>query len=120
MASIQEKFAGLSPSGQNAAEAFIDFLLSLEEGEEKVTLRQEEGDQFSPFSSEPPVSTPVTTPEMPVSDPPDTKIILAEERVVDGEDNIIDFADINTRFTHKDMKGKESPQVRENKKIDWL
>jgi hypothetical protein len=113
---IEEKFMRLSPAGKGAAEAFIDFLLSREKREENDILGEDEEDRFwshSPESAKP-------TPDIPVLQPANTKIILAEERMIEEKDDLIDFADINTRFTQKDS-GIEKPRpVRQPKKLDWI
>ncbi|PKL59166.1 MAG: hypothetical protein CVV33_09235 [Methanomicrobiales archaeon HGW-Methanomicrobiales-4] len=118
MACIEEKITRLSPAGKDAAEAFIDFLLSREKGEEKEksTLNEEE-EGHAPLNKPEPA---LLTQDMLISSPVNTGIILAEERMIEEKDDLIDFADINTRFTRKEYETEEPRPVRQTKKLDWL
>ncbi|MFH0967494.1 MAG: hypothetical protein V1862_07415 [Methanobacteriota archaeon] len=115
MTCIEEKFTRLSPAGKGAAEAFIDFLLLREKNEEGDTLAEDEED-YKPST----LKTTSPTPDMTISQPVTTQIILAEERMIDKKDDLIDFADINTRFTQKEKEREESRPIRQAKKLDWL
>jgi len=121
MTSIEAKFTRLSQDGQSAAEAFIDFLLSREKQEEKDILIEEGEDLRSSRMEEPAIATPATLPDIGVLQPVSTGIILAEERMIEEKDDLIDFADINTRFTQK-VQEKDAPQqpVKQHRPLDWL
>lgn len=116
---IEEKFARLSPEAQNAAETFIEFLLSREEVDH--SLDEDMGEEFMISGSEPETSQ--SGCDQPRTSGTDNSgIILAEERVIE-EESVIDFADINTRFAPKDTTnpGKEKTgPIRQKKMFDWL
>ncbi len=116
---IKEKFAELSPEGQNAVEAFIDFLLSREEEREKYQDDEESGNEnlITPPESG---KTPPPSDELFVSNKSESGIILAEERMIDDDESAIDFADINTRFAHKESEKEKPGPVRQRKMFDWL
>jgi len=117
--SIEEKFAMLSPEAQNAAEAFMDFLLSREEGE--FSLDEDMSEESVRSESDPGLAQPGCDGHS-ASSTDSSGIILAEERVIE-EESVIDFADINTRFAPKDTKntGKEKTgPIRQKKMFDWL
>ena len=116
--SIEEKFAKLCPEAQNAVEAFIDFLLSREEGE--FSLDEDMSEESVRSENDPLAKPGCDEPCAPSTD--SSGIILAEERVLE-EESVIDFADINTRFAPKDTKntGKEKTgPIRQKKMFDWL
>lgn len=116
--SIEEKFTKLSPEAQNAAEAFIDFLLSREEGE--FSLDEDMSEEPVRSDNEPFPKPGCDEPS--ASNTDGSGIILAEERMIE-EESVIDFADINTRFAPKDSKntGKEKTgPIRQKRMFDWL
>lgn len=117
---IEEKFAELSPAGQNAVMAFIEFLLSREEGKQG---NQDEEDVCDDFSKETPFQdNPIPDNEVHRHQEPEENsgIILAEERIIDEKESIIDFADINTRFSKQDTGKEKQGPVRQRKMLDWL
>jgi hypothetical protein len=120
MTSIEEKIGKLSPAGQDAAEAFIDFLLSREKGEEYVPPLKTGTEQEYFSLPKPAMPLSETTAGTGVSHAEKTGIILAEERMIEEKDDVIDFADINARFTQKRHKKDESRPVRPHKPLDWL
>ncbi|HWQ64396.1 MAG TPA: hypothetical protein VN429_08260 [Methanospirillum sp.] len=117
--SIEEKFERLNPAAQNAAEAFIDFLLSREE--RGFSSDEEMSEEFGSIESDPAMNQTESN-EFQSSGTDNSGIILAEERMIE-EESVIDFADINTRFAPKDpkkgAKDKAGP-VRQKKMFDWL
>ncbi|MDD1728237.1 MAG: hypothetical protein LUQ50_04095 [Methanospirillum sp.] len=115
---IKEKFAELSPEGQNAVEAFIDFLLSREEEREKYQ-DEEESDYENPKTPPESVKTLPPSDELIVPQKSESGIILAEERMIDDE-SAIDFADINTRFAQKESEKEKPGPIRQRKMFDWL
>lgn len=117
--SIEEKFERLNPAAQNAAEAFIDFLLSREGGD--FSVDEDTSEEFGSIDPSP-VVTPAESNESGSSGTNNSGIILAEERMIE-EESVIDFADINTRFAPKEPQktGKEKTgPIRQKKMFDWL
>lgn len=115
---IEQRFAELSPKGQYAVLAFIEFLLSREEGSENHH-GEEESDDF-PIEGPAPGTIPVCEVSHTQETGKSSRIILAEERIVDENESIIDFADINSRFSKKDAGKEKSGQIRQRKMFDWL
>jgi hypothetical protein len=118
---IDDKIARLSPEGQKAVLAFVEFLLSRETGrdevfdidddfyEEAAARSEETKDQKSEDNCIPHMGK--TLPD---------GIILADERPIEEKESLIDFADINTRFSHTDKKEETKGPVRQRKMFDWL
>jgi hypothetical protein len=119
---IAKKIQALSPEGQVAVLAFVEFLLSRQEAHD-----QEGGDHnaraFSDLSSSQLFAEPDSGME---PDPHhhqtietrDSGIILAEECEITKEDRI-DFADINARFPAEENT-KEPGKKKDGKMFDWL
>lgn len=119
MSDIEEKFSALSPGSQDAVRAFIEFLLSREQQGGEVSCHDGEirDDISDEFEAEPIIT--LKSPECSSGKPADSGIILAEERPV-PEESVIDFADINTRFSQKEPERHQAEPVRQRKMFDWL
>lgn len=117
---VDEKFSELNPEAQNAVMAFIEFLLSRQSGEEHQKyhdgeLRDDIQDEDVRVTNE--------YEKKSVSDQEkiDTSgIILAEERAINESEDLIDFADINTRFSPGTSDKDKSGPVRQRKMFDWM
>lgn len=117
---IDEKYTMLSPAGQDAVLAFVDFLLSREEKRDRRVDEEEYNDESPLTSPEPTLPDRENPLNLNVGRIDNSGIILAEERIIDDKNDIIDFADINSRFS-QDEKNKDTPTpVRQRKMFDWL
>jgi hypothetical protein len=117
MAGIEERFTRLSPAAQEAVEAFIDFLLSREEEPDRTEGETRMDDSFHSPGSE---AEDREKRSMPCEGKTESGIICAEERALDEKNDIIDFADINSRFGEKEVKNDSPGPVRQRKMFDWL
>ena len=117
---IEEKFKRLNPAGQDAVVAFIDFLLFREAEREELGEEDDTEEEFPCAPPEPQSTAGRSSPDKPSGMSESSGIILAEEREIDDKDDIIDFADINTRFSQKKDGGDTTDQVRKRRMFDWL
>lgn len=121
---IEKKIRELSPEGQDAVLAFVEFLLSRQDKQDTVFKRSDEEGQGTLEMPGIRIQTDLNTVAQDRTHPhnqaetTESGIILAEERIIE-ENNHIDFADINTRFSSQE-NGKETEKVRRQKMFDWL
>lgn len=116
MTRLEEQCAQLSPEGRRIALAFVEFLLSREEEEGGPCIGEEQEDEFSGAAE----AFAEQVNEVQPAPSGDSGIILAEERAIDEKNDLIDFADINTRFTKKPKEREPPRPVRQRKMFDWL
>jgi len=117
---LEDKIAQLSPELREEVELYVDFILAkngMNTPEPWIEDEREEDEDFG-FSS------PITPREQ---IPPQrsqvgsSRIILAAERpIADADDDLIDFADINSRFGHVKEDEEGRPVRRPRWMFDWL
>lgn len=118
---LEDKIAQLPPELREEVELFVDFILAKKAAntsEPWVEHQEEEEDIDFGFSSPMPPRE-----EIPSQKPrtgPSGIIMAAERPIADADDDVIDFADINSRFGHvkEDEDGKLIRRPRWM--FDWL
>ena len=116
---LEDKIAQLPPELREEVELYVDFILTkkgMDTSEPWVEHEEDDGD-FG-FSS------PMSPQEKIIpqrSQAGSSRIILAVERpIADADDDVIDFADINSRFGHVKEDEEGRPVRRPRWMFDWL
>lgn len=125
--SLEEKLATLPPELKQQVEDYIDFLVSKKDNGSLCSgISEQEPDEKSYVSDNNCVSSPAKhspqaeiIPGRPKNN--SSGIILAEEKIIDSNPDVIDFADINSRFGHTPKgEGEHKEHGRLRRLLDWM
>lgn len=117
---LEDKIAHLPPELREEVELYVDFILAkkgMNTSESWIEHEEEEEGDLG-FSSPMPVREQIPPQR---SQAGSSRIILAAERpIADADDDVIDFADINSRFGHVKEDEEGRPLRRPRWMFDWL
>lgn len=117
---LEDKIAQLSPELREEVELFVDFILAKKGGDTSESWIDDEKEEDVDFGFPPPMTPREQIPSQKPRIGSSGIIMAAERPIADADDDVIDFADINSRFGHvkEDEEGK--PVRRPRWMFDWL